>query len=77
VAAGIILVPAPGESGLAVVRALGLVDAGGAAGTSGRALTAPVGQPETDEKHDQKYYGYDEVLHEITVERPVVAISPS
>jgi hypothetical protein len=44
----------PEKSGFALFLALGFVNAGGAACTSSRALTAPMGQSETHEKHDQK-----------------------
>jgi hypothetical protein len=48
---------------LAFVRALGLVDAGGAAGAAGRPLTASMGQSKTHEQYDQKYDWSDEFFH--------------
>ena len=56
-----------GEAGrliwLALVCALGLVDAGGAAGAAGSLLIASMGQSKTHEQHDQKYDWGDEIFH--------------
>jgi len=52
-----------GVAGLARVCALGLVGAGGAAGTARRSLTAPMGQSKTHEQNNQKYDWSDEVFH--------------
>jgi len=56
------------------IRAFGFVGASGAARTAWCALPAPVGQPEADEQHDQKYNWNDEVFHDFTLARPVVVM---